>query len=214
MNEYKAWHSETLGTKAVEALTKNNFTAFYVKSKEEALEKVLALIPKDATVGMGGSWTTTMDLNLSDILEDRGHTVYNHNKPGLTPEQVLDYRHKQLSCDVFLSGTNAITSDGKLVNVDGAGNRAAAMIFGPKKVIIIVGINKVVRDVAEAERRIQECAAPINNKRLGKTNPCTKTGICMDCQSPARICNVTTIIRKRMPLTDTTVIIVGEELGF
>jgi L-lactate utilization protein LutB len=214
MNEFSTWHIDTLGAKAVEALTKNNFKASYVKTRKEAVEAALALIPKDASVGMGGSWTTQRELSLDSILEDRGNTVYNHGKPGLTPEQVLDIRHKQLACDVFLVSTNAVTLDGKLVNVDGAGNRVAAMIFGPKKVVVIAGVNKIVRDVAEAERRIELYAAPINNKRLGRPNPCTQTGICMDCQGPTRICNVTTIIRKRMPLTDMHIIIVGEELGF
>jgi hypothetical protein len=214
MNEYQSWHTDTIGAKAVEALTKNNFKASYVKTRQEAVEQVLALIPKDATVGAGGSWTTLDDLSLGDLLEQRGHTVYNHNKPGLTPEQILDCRHKQQACDVFLSGSNAITLDGQLVNVDGIGNRVAAMIFGPKKVIVIAGINKIVRDVAEAERRIELYAAPINNKRLNRPNPCTQTGVCMNCQGPTRICNITTIIRKKPTITDFHVIIVGESLGF
>ena len=112
---------DTIGAKAVEALIKNNFTATYVKDRKEAVEKVLALIPADATVGMGGSWTTTVDLGLSDILEDRGNTVYNHNKPGITPETAAIFRQKQLTADIFITGTNALTLDGKLVNVDGAG---------------------------------------------------------------------------------------------
>jgi hypothetical protein len=214
MNEFSSWHNDTLGAKAVEALNKNNFKASYVKTRKEAVEKVLELIPAGATVGFGGSWTTQGDLDLPAILEKRGHTLYNHGKPGLTPEQALELRHKQLSCDVFLTGSNAVTLDGKLVNVDGAGNRVAAMMFGPKKVVIVAGVNKIVRDVDEAERRIELYAAPINNKRLGKPNPCTQTGICMDCQAPTRICCITTILRKKPMLTDIQVIIVGEELGF
>lgn len=214
MNDFKAWHNDTLGAKAVEALAKNNFQASYVKTRKEAIDKVLSLVPADAAVGIGGSWTTAADLGLPAILEGRGNTLYNHGKPGLSPEEAVAIRRQQLTCDVFLTGTNAITLDGKLVNVDGTGNRVAAMIFGPKKVIIVAGVNKIVRDVDEAERRIELYAAPINNKRLGKTNPCTTTGMCMDCQSPGRICNVTTIIRKRLPFTETHVIIVGEELGF
>jgi L-lactate utilization protein LutB len=215
MNEFQAWHDDTLGAKTVDALNKNNFKASYAKTRKEAVEQVLALIPKEATVGMGGSWTTTEDLCLGDLLERNGHTVYNHNKPGLTPEQISNYRHSQLACDVFLSGSNAVTLDGQLVNVDGAGNRVAAMMFGPKKVIIVAGINKIVRDVPEAERHIELYAAPINNKRLGKPNPCTQTGVCMNCQGPTRICNITTIIRKKpMGIADYHVIIVGENLGF
>jgi L-lactate utilization protein LutB len=214
MSEAQNWHIDTLGAKAVDALTKNNFKASYVKTRTEAVERVLAVIPEGATVGMGGSWTTTVDLSLGELLEKRGHAVYNHNKPGLTPEQIMDCRHKQLACDVFLSGSNAVTLDGQLVNVDGVGNRVAAMIFGPKKVVVIAGINKVVRDIPAAEERIELYAAPINNKRLKRPNPCTQTGICMDCQGPTRICNITTIIRKKPSLTDFYVIIVGENLGF
>lgn len=214
MNEFQSWHNDTLGAKAVEALNKNNFNAVYVKTRQEAIDQVLSLIPQDATIGVGGSWTINVELGISALLEDRGHTVYNHNKPGLSPEESLDLRRKELTSDVFLSGTNALTLDGKLVNVDGAGNRVAAMIFGPKKVIIVTGVNKIVRDVAEAERRIELHAAPINNKRLSRPNPCTQTGVCMDCQGPTRICNVTTILRKRPAAVEFHVVVVGEELGF
>lgn len=214
MNEFQTWHVDTLGAKVVDALTKNNFTASYVKNREEAVKLLLALIPSDAAVGMGGSWSITVDLNMGEVLEKRGNTVYNHNKPGITPQQAADFRQKQLTADVFLSGTNALTLDGKLVNTDGAGNRVAAMIYGPKQVIVVAGVNKIVRDIAEAEHRIEMYAAPINNKRIGRANPCTQTGVCMDCQGPTRICNVTTIIRKRPSLTDFHVIVVGENLGF
>ena len=214
MSEIQAWHNEALGAKAVEALGKNNFKASYVKTRQEAVDKVLSLIPADASVGFGGSWTTQNELGLHTTLEKRGNTIYNHGVPGLTPEESLAIRRKQLTCDVFLTGTNAITLDGKLVNVDGSGNRVAAMIFGPKKVVIVAGVNKIVRDVDAAEERIALHAAPMNNKRLNKAHPCTAAGICMDCQSPSRICNVTTIIRKSMPATDMHIIIVGEELGF
>jgi len=214
MNEFQAWHNDALGAKAVEALNKNNFQASYVKTRQEAIDKVRSLVPANATVGLGGSWTIQGDLNLAAILSERGHTIYNHGAPGLTPEQAHEARQKQQTCDVFLTGSNAVTLDGKLVNVDATGNRVAAMIYGPKRVVIVAGVNKIVRDVEEAESRIALHAAPINNKRLNRPNPCTQTGICMDCQAPTRICNVTTILRKKPVLTDMHVIIVGEELGF
>ena len=213
MNEFNEWHHDTLGAKAVDALTKNNFTATYVKTRQEALEQIMSLIPSDATVGVGGSWTIK-EIGLDTALELRGNTMFNHNKPGLSPETSMSLRRQQLTADVFLTSSNAITLDGKLVNVDGSGNRVAAMIFGPQKVIVIAGVNKIVRDVAEAERRIELYAAPINNKRLEQPNPCTRTGVCMDCQLPTRICNITTILRKRPPATDIHVFIIGQELGF
>ncbi|MDR3563928.1 MAG: lactate utilization protein [Negativicutes bacterium] len=213
MNEFTAWHRDTMGTKVVEALAKNNFRATYCQTGQEAVTQVLNMIPNAATIGVGGSWTIN-ELGVLDTLAVQGHTIFNHNKPGLSDEEKLTIRRAQLTCDVFLTSTNAVTMDGRLVNTDGIGNRVAAMIFGPKKVILIAGINKIVRDVAEAEKRIKSVAAPINNKRMNYPNPCIKTGECMDCQSPTRICNATTILNKRPRLSDIHIFIVGEELGF
>ncbi|WP_425059149.1 hypothetical protein SCACP_38150 [Sporomusa carbonis] len=213
MSEFTPWHNKTIGTRVVEALQKNNFTAAYVDTRQEALDQLAALIPGDATVGIGGSWTIK-EIGIDTLLEERGNTVFNHNKPGLSPEESLDIRRKEMAADVFLTGTNAVTLKGELVNVDGAGNRVAAMVFGPKKVFIIAGVNKIVPDVAAAMDRIKLFAAPINNKRLNRPNPCTMTGQCMDCQGPTRICNVTTVMHKKPMAIDIHVIIIGEELGF
>ena len=213
MNEFKSWHNDIIGARAVAALVKNKFSATYCKTGSEAVEKILEQIPSSASVGIGGS-CTVMQLGLLDKLASRGNEVLNHAKPGLTPDESAKIRIRQLTSDVFLSSTNALTLDGKLVNTDGVGNRVAAMIFGPKKVILVVGINKIVKDVEAAEERIKLYAAPINNKRLNCPNPCTKTGECMECQGDTRICNVTTIMKKRPVLTDVHVFVVGEELGF
>jgi len=214
VSELKNWHNQTLGANVVEALQKNYFTACYVNTRQEALDKLAALIPSDAAVEIGGSWTIN-EIGIDTLLADRGNTVvFNHNKPGLSPEEVAAFRRSQLTCDVFLTGANALTLQGEIVNVDGVGNRVAAMMFGPKKVIVIVGINKLVANVEAAMERIKLVAAPINNKRLNRPNPCTATGQCMDCKGPNRICNVTTIMHKRPLATDVEIIIVGEELGF
>ncbi len=213
MNDFHLWHYDTLGTKAVEALTKNNFKATYVKSRQEAIGQILALIPPDATVGIAGSWTIR-EIGLHTKIEEQGNVIYDHGKPGISLNDSMPIRRNELVADVFLTGTNAITLDGKLVNVDGFGNRVAAMIFGPKKTIVVAGVNKIVRNVDEAERRIETVAAPLNAKRLNRPTPCTQTGICQDCQSPGRICNVTTIIRKNIPAADMHIFIIGEQLGF
>lgn len=213
MSQFIAWHNETIGNKVVKALEKNNFNAAYFQKRSEAVKHILSMIPATATVGIGGSWTL-QELDLWNLLEERGNTLYNHNKAGITPDEALSIRRKQLTCDVFLTGTNAVTLDGKLVNVDGAGNRVAAMIFGPKKAIVVVGANKIVKDTAEAEARIKLYAAPINNKRLGRPNPCTTIGECVDCQLPSRICNVTTIMHKKPFAIDISVVIIGEKLGY
>ena len=212
MNELNRWHNDTIGEKLVKALAKNNFTASYVKTRQEALEKLLELIPASATIGFGGS-VTLGELGIIPKLEERGNPVLNSMKPGLSPEESKAIRKKQILSDVYLSGTNAITLDGKLVNMDGVGNRVSSMIFGPDKVFIVIGVNKAVKDVAEAEQRIRLWASPPNNKRLGYPNPCVETGVCMDCQGPTRICNVLTVMNKKPRMTDIHVIVVGEDLG-
>lgn len=213
MKKFIQWHNDVFAEKVVKALEKNNFQAYYVANRAEAVNKVFSLIPAGATIGVGGSWTLK-ELAIPEQLEKLGHEVFDHNRPGLTLEQSVALRHKELSCDVFISGTNAITLDGQIVNTDGSGNRVAAMSFGPKKVIVVVGVNKIVSDLDAAMERIELFAAPINNKRLDRPNPCTVSGVCMDCQGPSRICNITTILHKRPPMIDFHVVIVGEELGF
>lgn len=212
MSEFVKWHKEAIGEKVVNALKNNNFTATYVSTKQEAASLLLDLIPEDATVGFGGS-VTLAELDILAKLEERGNNVPNYLKPGLSPQEIRAIRRQHLLSDVYLSGTNAVTIDGKLVNVDSTGNRVGPMMFGPDKVFVVVGVNKIVKDVAEAENRVKLWASPPNNKRLGYPNPCAKTGVCVDCQVPTRICNITTIIHKRPRLTDFHVIIVGEQLG-
>lgn len=204
---------EELGLKTVEALQKNRFNASFYKTAQEALEKLFSMIMPEESVGIAGSWTL-QQLDVVEALEKRGNIVFCHHKPGLSPEEVLETRRKQLTCDVFLTGTNAITMDGRLVNTDATGNRVAAMIFGPKKVIILAGVNKIVQNLEDAEERIRMTAAPLNNRRLNRSNPCVQTGKCMDCQGPTRLCNVTTVLHKRPPASDIHVLVIGEALGF
>ena len=213
MKKFIQWHNDTFGEKVVKALEKNNFQAYYFADRAAAVEKIISLIPAGLTVGVGGSWTLK-ELNIPEQLEKKGHEVFDHNRPGLTMDESMALRRKELLCDVFISGTNAITLDGQIVNTDGSGNRVAAMSFGPKKVVVVVGVNKIVPDLDAAMERIELFAAPINNKRLDKPNPCTVTGVCMDCQGPARICNMTSILHKKPPTIEFHVVIIGEELGF
>ncbi len=213
MNEHVRWHHDLVGERVAEALRRNDFDAVYCKSAAEAAEEVLRLVPENGTVGLGGSWTVK-ELGVVEKLKARGNIILDHGAPGLENDERVRIRRAQLTADAFLTGSNAVTMDGRLVNTDGSGNRVAAMIFGPGKVIVVAGVNKIVRDVEEAEERIRKTAAPINNKRLNLPNPCVKTGECMDCQGPTRICNVTTILHKRPKLTEMHVILVGEELGF
>jgi len=197
--------------KAVKALMKNGFHAEYVATKEEAASMALSLVPPDASVGVGGS-ITVRELGIVDELMARGHVVFDHHQ-ATTPEERRRMWMGQLTCDVFFTSTNALSLDGKLVNIDGTGNRVAPMIFGPGKVIIIVGANKITDDLDQAMLRAKQVAAPMNAIRLSRNTPCAIAGYCIDCASEERICNVTTIIERKPTASDITVIVAGEEIG-
>lgn len=137
-----------------------------------------------------------------------------HWKSGLSPDEDFQIRREALMTDVFLASTNALTIDGVIVNTDGIGNRVAGMIFGPKHVILVAGINKIVKDVDEAIWRIKNISTPMNAHRLGLNTPCAKVGYCVNCSSNVSICRVTTIIEYKPSKTDFTIILVNEELGY
>lgn len=207
------WYKDTIGEKAVEALKKNNFDAVYFADRGQAVAHVLNYIEAKATVGFGGSMTLA-ELGIPEQVKAKGAVILNHNLPELSPAEKLEIRRRQLTSDVFLCSTNALTLDGYLVNIDGMGNRVAALTFGPKKVIVVAGVNKICQDVHRAYERIRLIAAPKNNKRLGYENPCTVSGTCADCQSKNRICNVYSVIKKKPLAADITVVVIGEELGY
>ncbi len=209
----KHWYHQERAQRAINALKTNGFNASYVEDRNRAREEILKLVPPLATIGVGGSMTIR-EIGILDELANRGHTIYDHWKPGLSSEEVLNIRRAHLSCDAFLTSANALSLDGKLVSTDGVGNRVCAMTFGPKKVIIAVAVNKIVKDVEAALRRVKEIAAPHTLKETGLNLPCVQTGICTDCDSPLRGCRATVILERRPLFTDTTVLVIGEELGF
>ncbi|MDR2051428.1 MAG: lactate utilization protein [Deltaproteobacteria bacterium] len=213
MNPFRQWHNETLGKRTVAALEKNNFTASYFPDGESAVLHLLDLVPEGASVGMGGS-ETSKALNLGAGLASKKCVIHDHNLPGLSVEERNRIRYRQMTSDVFICSSNAVTLKGELVNTDGMGNRVAAMIFGPKKVIVVAGTNKIVRNLDEADKRIKLTAAPINNRRIGTQNPCVRLGECADCNNDTRLCNITAVISRRPPLTDFHVLILGLDLGF
>ncbi len=212
MSDSKQWHMETIIQRTLEALENNGFTVEYAANIVQATEAILNMIPTTALVGVGGS-ITVRELGLVQALQARGNPVAQH-WGDYSPAERMKIRRQQLTADIFLTSSNAITEKGQLVNVDGAGQRVAAMIFGPEKVIVVAGINKVVMDLNAAIDRINNVAAPINAKRLNRKTPCATTGICSDCESTERICNIMTIIEKKPLLTDFTVVLVGEALGY
>ncbi len=211
MNNIVKHHYELIGKKVIEALNKNGFKAEYVDTKEEAVETILELINSQDTVGMGGS-ATLDELCIMEALRKLGNTIFNHQ--GLPPAEAYAVRRQELTADVFLASSNAVTMDGEIINVDGTGNRVAALAFGPKKVVVVMGANKIVKDEADGRRRICMTAAPMNADRLKRKTPCVVTGMCADCSSPERICSLTTIMHRAPSVSDFHVIIVGEDLGY
>jgi hypothetical protein len=211
--ELTEWSYEQKCEKAVESLGKNGFTAVYCRTGKEVHNYIINEAATAATIGFGGSLSVA-DLKLTEKLKGMGKEILNHGIPGLSPEEKMETMRRQLTCDLFLTGSNAVTLSGCLVNIDGNGNRVASMIFGPRKVIVVAGRNKLVDgDINEAIKRVKEWASPPNARRLGLNTPCAKTGFCSDCGSPDRICRVTTVIERKPRVADIRVLVVNEDMG-
>ncbi len=171
------------------------------------------LIDEKSTVGVGDSMTL-FETDVIDFLRKGDYVFLDKYREGITSEEKKDIYIQNFSANTFMCSTNALTEDGELYNIDGNGSRVAPMIYGPKQVILVTGINKIVKDIEEAEKRARNYAAPIDAKRLNKDTPCTTLGYCVDCKSPNRICNDFTIIRGQFIKNRIKVIIVGEQLGY
>ncbi len=191
-------------------LREHNFAADYFETKEDVLNFLKENIKKGASVGIGGSMTLNeagitpwLTGNEDYVFYDRYHT-----------DDVKKVFHQSLSADVYITSSNAVTEDGGLYNVDGNGNRVAALIYGPEKVYVVAGINKLVRDLDEAIERVQMLTAPANNVRLNIENPCTKAGRCIECNAPTSICNQFVYTRRSGTKDRIHVLLVGEELGY
>ncbi|MCB2306503.1 lactate utilization protein [Clostridium estertheticum] len=213
MKEIYNLHNETIGLKVVENLKRNDFSAIYFKTGVEASKFIMENIRKGDKVGFGGSMTV-VKLGIQEKVASLGGVVLDHGDPTLSPDDKMETMRGELLSDVFICSSNAVTMDGELVNIDGVGNRIAAMTFGPKKVIVVVGVNKICKNESSAFERLEQIAAPMNNMRLKIPNPCTKTGVCMDCKVASRICRVYSVIKRRPVRTDMTVILIGDELGY
>lgn len=185
--------------------------AEYFENTEAVKERILSEINEGETVGIGGSMTI-FDLKLHEDLSKAGNEVYWHWL--VEPEKRGAVRQKASTSDIYLTSTNAITEAGELVNIDGVGNRVSAMFYGPKKVIVVCGVNKITTDIISAIDRIKAKACPPNARRLNLKVPCAYTDQCNDCSSPERMCNITTIINSKPSTVELKVYIVGEELGY
>lgn len=203
-----------LAEKLVGNLKQRHYEAFFCPTAQEAVEKITGMIPEGSSVTWGGSMT----------IRDMGLTKALHNKEGLdiwdrdlasSREEAQEIYRRAFYADYYLSSVNAMSEDGEIVNIDGNGNRVAAITFGPKHVILVVGINKVAQNLEAAISRARGLAAPVNMMRFADLNtPCKHDGTCHDCKSPDSICNYIQIMRNSHPAGRHIVVIVGEELGY
>ena len=209
MNENRSKRNALLAQTVIKGLQSRNMSGYYAGSREEALKLALSLIPEDSTVTMGGG-TSVHEIGLVKALKEGKYNFIDR-------DEFTDKRAAALlayDADVFLASSNALTQDGILVNIDGNANRVSALAFGPKKVVLIVGMNKVCDDLDGAMKRARNVAAPINAQRFNGSTPCTKTGACMDCKSPDTICCQFLITRYSRHTGRIHVILVNDELGF
>ena len=204
--------NEKIGKKVCEALNSRGFCACYCNTKQDALIKALSFIPEGKTVSWGGC-KSAEEIGLIEAVKNGNYAVLDRDT-AQTPEERQQIMKQALTCDVFLTGTNAITETGELVNIDGMGNRVAAMTYGPNSVIVIAGMNKMVSNVMDAANRARTTAAPINAQRFDIKTPCKIDGACHDCNSPDSICSYIVRTRRCKPEGRIKVILVGESLGF
>ena len=209
MNEIITKRNDLLAQKVIKGLASRNMKGFYARDKEEALKIALDLIPEGSSITMGGC-VSAAEIGLVDAVKKGNYEFIDRN-------EAKDPRTAALAAydvDVFLASCNAMTEDGVLVNIDGNANRVSAIAHGPRKVLFIVGMNKVCKDADMAMKRARNVAAPINAQRFGLDTPCAKTGSCMDCKSPDTICCQFLITRYSRHDDRIYVILVNDSLGF
>ncbi len=200
-------------TRVMAALEKNNMKPYFAESREQLYDIVRGLIKNDKLITAGGS-VTLEESGVKRLLMTEFSGIYLDRSEGKTPEEVDDILHKAFVSDTFFASSNAVTEDGELYNVDGRGNRVSAMIYGPTQVVLVVGVNKIVKDMDEAVCRVEQVAAPLNTKRLNSGTPCEITGSCAHCRSKGRICCSYVRMAQQRVKDRIKVIIVNEKLGY
>lgn len=203
---------ENRGRILVKNLQNRHFDACYCEDRAAALNKALEWIPRDASIGWGGA-TSAQQIGLMQTLKEEGYHTLDRDTCE-TQDERIKMMKKCLTADVFLTGANAVSLDGQMVNIDGIGNRVAAIVYGPDTVIVVVGMNKVVDTLEDAVTRARTVAAPMNNQRFDNQNPCKTTGSCANCKCETCICNQILITRNCRPAGRIKFIVVGEDLGF
>lgn len=213
MDENAKWVVAQRVKKTMENLERNNMEAYFVDSKKEVIDKLGEILKDGDTVSVGGSMSL-FETGVIDFLRNGNYKFLDRYAKDLKPEGIKEIFRRSFLADDYIVSTNALTEDGELYNVDGNGNRVAAMLYGPDKVIVIAGVNKIVSSLHEAVNRVKYCSAPANVKRLNVDNPCAKLGYCVDCSSSGRICNEYTLIKRQNHKGRIKVIIVNQELGY
>ena len=213
MSDAKKMYYEKRGQILVKNLKSRHFDAYYCDDKQFALEKALELIPKDQTVSWGGC-ESAAEIGLIQTLQNGGYRTIDRSK-GADAEERTKIMKQGMMADIFITGANGISLDGQMVNIDGTGNRVAAIVYGPDSVIVIAGMNKVADTIEAAVRRARTVAAPMNKQRFENVvTPCAVTGSCADCKAEGCICNQILVTRHCRPAGRIKFILVGEELGF
>jgi L-lactate utilization protein LutB len=214
MDKNQSQWGDRVAKKIIMNLEKRRMAGSYAATAAQARDEILSMIPKGARVYRCGSMTAANMGLWEEMAKLPGIEIIDPYLSGITQEEGLELRRKGMTADVMIASSNAITLDGKLVNLDGMGNRVAAMAFGPRKVILVMGINKIAADLESAMARVKHYAAPVNAARIGVDTPCVETGLCADCKSPQRICNMWSIIEGHMIKDRIHVKLVGDNLGY
>ena len=205
--------NELLAGKVIKSLNTRHVDGYYCATSADAIRQVMQLMPEGSSISWGGSMTLR-DMGLTSALHEAGtYTLFDRDL-AKSPEEAQEVYRQAFSADFYLSSANAMSEQGDIVNIDGNGNRVAAIAWGPKKVIFVVGVNKIAKDLDAAIKRARGTAAPINTVRLNRDTPCTLDGVCHDCHSANSICNQIHIIRNSYDNGRFCVVIVGEELGY
>ena len=215
MHKEMQWLIDAKVHRTIENLKRNNINAMYFENRVLAKAEIMSLITINDSIGLGGSMTVK-EIGLLNELRNGGYKIFDRFAPEITREEKWEIQRQALLSDVFLTSSNAITVQGEILNIDHSGNRVAAMLYGPNKVYIIIGINKIVDDLDAGIKRIRKLAAPLNAKR-GESEyqpPCLTVADCIDCDSPERICNSFVLIKRQYRKDRITVVIINEELGF
>ncbi|MBI4797488.1 MAG: lactate utilization protein [Desulfarculus sp.] len=207
------WFYQKRAESVIESLKANRMNGVYVDDPSQVAATVMSYIPEGSTVAMGGS-VTMMETGVVEALRQGPVQLIDRYQPGISPQETMARLKLGLSAQVFVSGVNAVTEEGELVFVDATCNRVAPILFGPDKVILIAGCNKIVPNLAHAQERIRHFVAPTNARRIGRKTPCAVSGHCEDCSSPERICNATVVIHKQARPERLSVVLVGANLGY